>query len=285
MTRQSTDSGADEDRGEYVRHGPLGGLAMVVKNAIRVGMPVWERGGDVTQLGGEFVLGPGSTCTYAHRMRTTRSHAPVLHILSVAGFTPGLPGIAATSPSYMSQDDDDEAWMEDRRRSYARMQARREKRQEASGSRQRQWHRREESQDTAAGYASDAGSGSLSGCWGSAANGAPGSGPMNANGSGRGEAEVARIESRGRSERGERSVKAYPNARDEKRGLTISSTGRRGFHVANPDFGPPTPLSVEGTYGEHGWEGDVPYLDGIGRTRDESYRLTQEVLAYTFGKQ
>jgi len=48
--------------GSYVRHGAVSGLAMVVAHALRVGMPVWERGGDASQLGGEFVLGPG----YAH---------------------------------------------------------------------------------------------------------------------------------------------------------------------------------------------------------------------------
>jgi hypothetical protein len=45
--------------GSYVRHGAMSGLAMVVAHALRVGMPVWERGGDAAQLGGEFVLGPG----------------------------------------------------------------------------------------------------------------------------------------------------------------------------------------------------------------------------------
>jgi len=45
--------------GTYVRHGSVSGLAMVVAHALRVGMPVWERGGDASQLGGEFVLGPG----------------------------------------------------------------------------------------------------------------------------------------------------------------------------------------------------------------------------------
>ena len=58
MTRRSTDPGPDSEKGDYVRHGPIGGLAMVVKNALCVGMPVWERGGDSAQLGGEFVLGP-----------------------------------------------------------------------------------------------------------------------------------------------------------------------------------------------------------------------------------
>ena len=53
--RSSTDHAA----GTYVRHGTMSGLAMVVAHALRVGMPVWERGGDASQLGGEFVLGPG----------------------------------------------------------------------------------------------------------------------------------------------------------------------------------------------------------------------------------
>jgi hypothetical protein len=43
----------------YVRHGMLGGIAIVVMRALRVGMPVWEKGGEIRQLGGEFVFGPG----------------------------------------------------------------------------------------------------------------------------------------------------------------------------------------------------------------------------------
>ena len=45
--------------GEYVKHGWMGGIAMVVMRAFKVGMPVWEKGGDVNQLGGEFIFGPG----------------------------------------------------------------------------------------------------------------------------------------------------------------------------------------------------------------------------------
>jgi hypothetical protein len=47
------------ERGEYVQHGKVTGIAMVVGRAAKVGMPVWENGGDIQQLGGEFVLGPG----------------------------------------------------------------------------------------------------------------------------------------------------------------------------------------------------------------------------------
>ncbi|KAI0029277.1 hypothetical protein K488DRAFT_28548, partial [Vararia minispora EC-137] len=70
--------------GEYARHGPVGGHVMVWKNALRTGMPIWAKGGDPAQLGGEFVLGPGIHCAYVHRMRHTRGHAPILDVLSAA---------------------------------------------------------------------------------------------------------------------------------------------------------------------------------------------------------
>ncbi|PPQ64609.1 hypothetical protein CVT26_002007 [Gymnopilus dilepis] len=69
----------------YVKHGLVGGLAMVVGRAIKVGMPVWENGGDVDQLGGEFIFGPGLKCSYAHRMQTPKGHAPIEDVLSAAG--------------------------------------------------------------------------------------------------------------------------------------------------------------------------------------------------------
>lgn len=59
MTLRTTDPGLEHERGAYVRHGLVSGIAMVVRNALKVGMPVWEKGGDHAQLGGEFVLGPG----------------------------------------------------------------------------------------------------------------------------------------------------------------------------------------------------------------------------------
>lgn len=46
-------------RGSYVKHSLLGGIAMVIVRSIKVGMPPWEDGGDIAQLGGEFVFGPG----------------------------------------------------------------------------------------------------------------------------------------------------------------------------------------------------------------------------------
>jgi hypothetical protein len=59
MTMRTTDAGPSNECGEYVKRGLVGGIAMVVKNALKSRLPVWEKGGDIKQLGGEFVLGPG----------------------------------------------------------------------------------------------------------------------------------------------------------------------------------------------------------------------------------
>ncbi|KAG6909854.1 hypothetical protein DXG01_014882 [Tephrocybe rancida] len=69
----------------YVRHGTVSSLAHVAVRALRARLPVWEHGGDIQQLGGEFVLGPGLQCTYAHRMLDPRGHAPVRTVLAQAG--------------------------------------------------------------------------------------------------------------------------------------------------------------------------------------------------------
>ncbi|KAF8071747.1 hypothetical protein FPV67DRAFT_894675 [Lyophyllum atratum] len=77
--------------GGYVRHGMVGGIAMVLVRALKAGMPVWEKGGDIHQLGGEFVLGPGLKCTYAHRMQSPKGHAPIRDVLFAAGIRLPLP--------------------------------------------------------------------------------------------------------------------------------------------------------------------------------------------------
>ncbi|KAM6504291.1 hypothetical protein JOM56_001234 [Amanita muscaria] len=68
----------------YVKHGTVGGIVMVALRALKVGMPVWEKGGDVAQLGGEFVFGPGLTCSYAHRMQSPSGHAPIQDVVKAA---------------------------------------------------------------------------------------------------------------------------------------------------------------------------------------------------------
>ncbi|KAG6333777.1 hypothetical protein ID866_5312 [Astraeus odoratus] len=114
-------------RGGYIRHGNVSGLAMVVANAVRVGMPIWEKGGDPAQLGGEFVFGPGLTVSFAHRMPNAGCHAPVQRVLAAAGVGIGCeaplstPGPVARTTS-LGQDE--EQWMEERRMSLARIRER-----------------------------------------------------------------------------------------------------------------------------------------------------------------
>lgn len=59
MTIRTTSPGHTSHRGAYIRHSTAQGIAMVLFNAVRVMMPVWEKSGNTEQLGGEFVLGPG----------------------------------------------------------------------------------------------------------------------------------------------------------------------------------------------------------------------------------
>ncbi|KAJ6596664.1 AhpC/TSA antioxidant enzyme-domain-containing protein, partial [Mycena sp. CBHHK59/15] len=82
MTLHTTEKGS---KGSYVLHGFFGGIKMVLTNAVKVGMPVWKEGGKISQLGGEFILGPGMHCSWAHRMRYTRSHTPILQVIEAAG--------------------------------------------------------------------------------------------------------------------------------------------------------------------------------------------------------
>ncbi|KAJ7471556.1 hypothetical protein B0H11DRAFT_2040503 [Mycena galericulata] len=77
----------------YVTHGPLAGVGAVVLRALRAGMPVWARGGDIGLLGGEWVFevtvgaeaAPSLRCTYAHRMQSARGHAGVDRVFAAAG--------------------------------------------------------------------------------------------------------------------------------------------------------------------------------------------------------
>jgi len=43
------------------------------------------KNGDIKQLGGDFVFGPGNQCTYAHRMENTHDHIEVADLVEHAG--------------------------------------------------------------------------------------------------------------------------------------------------------------------------------------------------------
>ncbi|TDL16467.1 hypothetical protein BD410DRAFT_698765, partial [Rickenella mellea] len=85
MTLRTTDAGPEHARGDYIAHGVVGGIARMLSSALPGKMSFRHKSGDVTQLGGEFVLGPGLRSTFAHRMTNTRSHCSILRVVSAAG--------------------------------------------------------------------------------------------------------------------------------------------------------------------------------------------------------
>ncbi|KAF9260032.1 hypothetical protein L218DRAFT_873177, partial [Marasmius fiardii PR-910] len=84
-TVKSNNAGGVATAASYVKHGMFGGMATVVMRALKVGMSIWEKGGESRQLGGEFVFRNGSTCVFAHRMHTKHDHLPIGDIFRVAG--------------------------------------------------------------------------------------------------------------------------------------------------------------------------------------------------------
>ncbi|ORX36902.1 AhpC/TSA antioxidant enzyme-domain-containing protein [Kockovaella imperatae] len=82
QTRQSGDAGADEDAGDYLVQSVMQQTVSTVKRATM--MPL-RNPGHFTQLGGEFIFDGALNCTYAHRMTTTRSHAPIRDVCAEAG--------------------------------------------------------------------------------------------------------------------------------------------------------------------------------------------------------
>ncbi|QRV74974.1 AhpC/TSA antioxidant enzyme [Ceratobasidium sp. AG-Ba] len=99
MHLRTNDGGSEEEKGSYVRHGTFTGTLMVLKNALK--MPL-ANAGDIKQLGGEFILGPG-------RMHTTRSHTPIRDLLEAAGVDTKP---WATDLSFLKPGKDQARWMD-----------------------------------------------------------------------------------------------------------------------------------------------------------------------------
>jgi len=133
MSLKSLDSGPAADQGHYVKSGLFGGIRRTLKDAVTMKLPVFEKGGDLSQLGGEFILGPNQRCYYAHRMKNTRSHAPILNIVAASGLQPV--SLSAKREKRLSQNSatDEEAWMTRRRRSLLRMRKKRQSRRLGDG--------------------------------------------------------------------------------------------------------------------------------------------------------
>jgi len=143
MTLKTTYPGPDSERGHYVTYGTLGSIRRTLTDVITRKLPVFERGGDITQLGGEFIFGPGMACAFAHRMKHTRAHRSILDLAATAAAgSPKPPLSTGTSNgividikkhalqrlSHASAVEDEEAWMAQRRASLARLKKKRRSR-------------------------------------------------------------------------------------------------------------------------------------------------------------
>jgi len=83
MTLRILDRGPEESKPSYVKHSFIGGVVSSLGNAFKMGK--FLGAGDIKQLGGEFVLGPGNTCSYARRMQNTRDHTEVKELMKLVG--------------------------------------------------------------------------------------------------------------------------------------------------------------------------------------------------------
>ncbi|TRM64526.1 AhpC/TSA antioxidant enzyme-domain-containing protein, partial [Schizophyllum amplum] len=82
-TLQKTPAG--QDKRSYL---PASGAVAGAVNGIVQGLKqpaLLGRQGNISQLGGEFVLGPGNVCTFASRMQHTEDHVEVAELLKQAG--------------------------------------------------------------------------------------------------------------------------------------------------------------------------------------------------------
>jgi len=107
MTLKTLDGGPEAERGEYIKHGALVGTLNVIGRAV-VHMPphvIVRKGGDIKQLGGEFVMGPGLRCGYAHRMGNTRNHASIRRVAEQAGVIFPHPPAPLVDPQPMPSDE------------------------------------------------------------------------------------------------------------------------------------------------------------------------------------
>ncbi|KAG8942881.1 hypothetical protein FRC04_003456 [Tulasnella sp. 424] len=82
--------------GKAVRKGIVEGLKQPI-NAMT------GRYGPIPQLGGDFILGPGNVCTYAHRMKNTMDHLEVHDLMALAEVQLPIPQSLSSPPSRPKQ--------------------------------------------------------------------------------------------------------------------------------------------------------------------------------------
>ena len=197
-------------------------------------------------------------------MTTTRSHAPIREVLRAAGYrrvvSPGATGYGGLALTH----EEEEVWMQDRRRSLARMRAKREKRREVGTAGEPDVYGPE------LGYGSDAGSGSVS------ANGSWSSGAEKRELQER----VAKKQEREREREREHDRSVRSKQKRQRRSLQVANPDVRSDHYDNHDRDHHDHRTHHGGARSHGsrtdtnrddWAGGkipVEYLNRHGRRED-----------------
>ncbi|KAK7033351.1 AhpC/TSA antioxidant enzyme-domain-containing protein [Favolaschia claudopus] len=76
---------AGEEKRSYVTQGFYTNLWNSMKRGPFRDPSLIGKQGNFNQLGGDFIFGPGNTCTWAHRMQHTQDHMEVADLMKAAG--------------------------------------------------------------------------------------------------------------------------------------------------------------------------------------------------------
>ncbi|KAI0726835.1 AhpC/TSA antioxidant enzyme-domain-containing protein [Fomitopsis betulina] len=78
---------AGQNKRSYLKKGLLSNIFQsIMQGPLKSPLHIGKQG-DIQQNGGEFVFGPGETCSFASRMRHTEDHVEVADLLCAAGVT------------------------------------------------------------------------------------------------------------------------------------------------------------------------------------------------------
>ncbi|KAI0748487.1 AhpC/TSA antioxidant enzyme-domain-containing protein [Daedaleopsis nitida] len=75
---------ADQEKRSYLGRSLFGNVTRSIWGGLKNPQFIGKQG-NISQLGGDFVFGPGETCTYASRMKHTEDHVEVDDLMKEAG--------------------------------------------------------------------------------------------------------------------------------------------------------------------------------------------------------
>ncbi|KAJ7583358.1 AhpC/TSA antioxidant enzyme-domain-containing protein [Mycena floridula] len=76
---------AGEKKRSYIKSSALSNAPLSIWQGPLKHLSLVGKQGNISQLGGDFVFGPGNTCSFAHRMRHTEDHVEVQDLLKAGG--------------------------------------------------------------------------------------------------------------------------------------------------------------------------------------------------------